>query len=251
MLFAGVTWFELALVAGMTIFASIVGGLTGYGTGLLLPLVLVPIIGAEAVVPVITVSAILTNFGRVTAFRSYFEKRCALLVFLAALPTCLIGAWGYTRLGGRGASLLIGTVLILLVPVRRLLKRLEIKLSQSGVAAASVGYGLIVGGASGTGVVLLSILMAAGLEAKAVIATDAGISMGLGLAKIVMFQNFGALPASSWMMALLIGVIALPGGYIARWMADRMTQRLHNGLLDAAVILGGVVMIYAALKGAA
>jgi len=249
MLFSTVTWAQLALVSGMTVFASIVGGLAGYGTGLLLPLVLVPIIGAEAVVPVITVSAILTNLGRVIAFRAKFEPRTALLVMITALPTCLLGAWGYTRLGGRGASLLIGAMLIGLVPLRRLLKRLQLTLSPPAVAAASIGYGLLVGGTSGTGIVLLSILMAAGLEATAVIATDAGISMGLGLAKIAIFQTFGALPLSSWLMAMLIGVLALPGAFIARWLSNRITARMHNGLLDAAVMLGGALMFAGALRG--
>lgn len=39
------------VAVGVTAFvASIIGGVAGYGTGLLMPLVLVPIIGAQAVV---------------------------------------------------------------------------------------------------------------------------------------------------------------------------------------------------------
>ena len=40
-----------------------VGGIAGYGTGALMPLILVPIVGAEPVVPIIAISALFTNFG--------------------------------------------------------------------------------------------------------------------------------------------------------------------------------------------
>ena len=40
---------QLVLIAVTALGAQIVGGIAGYGTGLLMPLVLVPLIGAEAV----------------------------------------------------------------------------------------------------------------------------------------------------------------------------------------------------------
>ena len=52
---------ELLLVAAMALFASIIGGVAGYGTGALMPLVLVPMVGAEPVVPIIAISALFTN----------------------------------------------------------------------------------------------------------------------------------------------------------------------------------------------
>lgn len=46
--FADISIFQLLLVAVMALFASIIGGLAGYGTGALMPLVLVPLVGALA-----------------------------------------------------------------------------------------------------------------------------------------------------------------------------------------------------------
>ena len=59
--FADISVLQLLLVAGVALFASVVGGLAGYGTGALMPLVLVPLIGAEPVVPIIAISSIFTN----------------------------------------------------------------------------------------------------------------------------------------------------------------------------------------------
>ena len=171
--FADISWVQLLLVACVALFASVVGGLAGYGTGALMPLVLVPLIGAEPVVPIIAISSVFTNFSRFTAFVRYVDRRKALIVMAAALLTTALGAYGYTRLTSAGASLVIGGMLILSVPLRRLLRRHSVRIGDRGLATGAVGYGLLVGGTAGSGVILLSLLMAAGLEGAAVIATDA------------------------------------------------------------------------------
>jgi uncharacterized membrane protein YfcA len=243
------TLLQYALVAAAGFAASVLGGVTGYGGGLLLPPILVPIVDAEAVVPIIGVSALFSNASRLAAFRAAFDPRRAALIAACALPPCLLGAWGYTRLSGPGVAVLIGAMLVLLVPARRLLGRRAGLLSPPGIALAGAGYGLLMGGTTGSGVVLLSILLAAGLEGAAVIATDAGISLLLGLAKTAVFQTAGALPASSWVMALLIGAVSTPGAFVARRLTRGLTVRVHTGILDAVVILGGLVLVLQGLRG--
>ena len=174
--FADISIAQLLLVAGVALFASVIGGLAGYGTGALMPQVLVPLIGAEPVVPIIAISSIFTNLSRFVAYVRYADRRKALIVVSAAILTTALGAYGYTRLSGAGAALVIGTMLILSVPLRRFAKRRDIRIGDGGLAVGSVGYGVVVGGTSGSGVILLSLLMAAGLEGAAVIATDAVIS---------------------------------------------------------------------------
>jgi uncharacterized protein len=247
--FADVTLLAYPLVALVAFVAAVIGGVAGYGTGLLLPPVLVPIIGAEAVVPVIAVSALMTNLSRLMAFRASFDAPRALLITLCALPSCLLGAYLFTQLSGGHVAILIGMVLIVLVPVRRVLTRLHGHLPNKSVAAASAAYSLLVGGTTGSGVVLLSILLAAGLQGPAVIATDAGISFVLGIAKTLIFQTAGALPPSSWIMAAVIGLAALPGAFIARRLAHRLTLKAHTAILDAVVILGGALLIGQGFSG--
>ena len=244
-----VTLTQYGLVAALAFVAAIIGGVAGYGTGLLLPPVLASLIGAEAVVPVMSVAGLMTNASRWFAFRHAFDARRAALITVCAVPTCLIGAYGYTRLSGPGVALLIGAVLILIVPARHVLARRRGQLSTPAVAAAGSGFGLLVGGTSGTGVVLLSILLAAGLGGRAVIATDAGISVALGVLKVAVFEGAGALPLAAWLMALLIGVAATPGAFIAKRLTDRLPLRAHTGILDAVVVLGGVFLITQGLRG--
>ena len=245
----GVTLQHYLLVALVAFLTAILGGVAGYGTGLLLPPILVPIIGPQAVVPVIAVSALMTNGSRLLAFRRFFDASRALLVTLCALPFCFIGAWLYTRLSSGHVAVLIGVVLIFLVPVRRILLSLHGALPPKGIAAAGAAYGLLVGGTTGSGVVLLSILLAAGLQGSAVIATDAGISLVLGVVKTLVFQTAGALPLSSWIMALVIGTAAMPGAFIARRLTDQLSLKAHTAILDAVVVLGGVILIVEGFSG--
>ena len=191
--FADISIAQLVLVGGVALFASIIGGLAGYGTGALMPLVLVPLIGAEPVVPIIAISAIFTNISRFVAYFRHADGRRALIVIAAAALTTALGAYGYTRLTNAGAAFVIGSMLILSVPLRRLLKRRDVRIGDTGLGVGAVGYGVVVGGTSGSGVILLSLLMAAGLEGAAVIATDAVISIVTSSSRF----RCSALPASS------------------------------------------------------
>ncbi|MGI8527456.1 MAG: sulfite exporter TauE/SafE family protein [Pseudolabrys sp.] len=246
--FANISLLQLAAVAGVALFASFLGGVSGYGTGALLPLVLVPLVGAEPVVPIIAISALFTNSSRVAAFARYVDRRRAAMALVAALPTCVLGAWGYTRLAGAGAAIVIGAMLIASVPLRRLLKHHNVQFGDAGFACGAVVYGVLVGGTAGSGVVMLSLLMAAGLEGAAVIATDAVISIVTGIVKISVFGIAGVLTAQVVAFALLIGLMALPGPFLARAFVERMPLHVHTAILDVVVFCGGLFLIAGALR---
>jgi len=246
--FADVSLAQLVLVGCVALFASVVGGLAGYGTGALMPLVLVPLIGAEPVVPIIAISSIFTNLSRLAAYLRYADRRRALIVVAGCGLTTALGAYGYTRLTGTGAAMVIGTMLILSVPLRRLARRRDLRIGDTGLALGSVGYGVVVGGTSGAGVILLSLLMAAGLEGAAVIATDAVISLATSIIKISVFGLAGAVTAQVLAFALLIGAVALPGAFLAKAFVERMPVHIHTAILDAVVIAGGIMMISSAAR---
>ena len=110
------------------------------------------------------------------------------------------------------------------------------RIGDTGLAAGSVGYGVLVGGTSGSGVILLSLLMAVGLEGAAVIATDAVISLVTSVIKISVFGMAGVVNAQVLAFAVLIGVVALPGAFLARAFVERMPVHIHTAILDFAVI---------------
>jgi uncharacterized protein len=242
------TLFQVASIVALAAFSAIAGGIAGYGTGALMPLVLVPMIGAAPVVPIIAISAMFSNTARVTAFRRTVDVRRALIALVVALPTCALGAWLYTLLSGRGAALVIGTMLIATVPLRRLLRRRGLQLDEKGFFAGAAIWGLLMGGTTGSGVILLSVMMAAGLEGAAVIATDAAVSVVTGVVKVGVFGLAGVLTPQVVVIACLIGAVTFPCTFIAKLIVERMPLHVHTALLDAVVITGGVVMIAGAFR---
>jgi uncharacterized membrane protein YfcA len=245
-IFADISIAQLALITGAALIASVIGGVSGYGTGALMPLVLVPMLGPAPVVPIIALSSMFSNAGRTAAFHRLIDARRVLIVLAAAIPTCMLGAWGYTMLTGRGAALVIGGMLVASVPLRRLLRRRGFALSDGALGASSIGYGVVVGGTTGSGIILLSLLMATGLQGGAAIATDALISIIISLVKLTVFGFAGVMDAQSVAVALLIGVIALPGSFLAKLLVERMPVHVHGAILDAVVIAGGATMAIAA-----
>jgi uncharacterized membrane protein YfcA len=200
------------------------------------------------VVPIIAISALFTNTSRASAFWRLIDWRRAAIIVACALPTTMVGAWGYTMLTGRGAMLVIGSMLALSVPLRRLSRRRGLTLRDGGLAVSSVFWGFLVGGTSGAGIILLSLLMAVGLEGAAVIATDAVISIIIGIAKIATFGVFGAVTPKVIAVALLIGVVAFPGAFLAKALVERLPVHVHTAILDAVVISGGLLMVLGAFR---
>lgn len=237
----------LLLVAGVAFIASLIGGVAGYGTGALMPLVLVPIVGAAPIVPIIAISALFNNASRMSAFRRYVDWRRAAIVVVCATPTCVVGAWGYAHLSGAGAAFVIGAMLIASVPLRRVLRRRDVKFDNGGLALGAVGYGFVVGGTAGSGVILLSLLLASGVGSAGVIATDAAISIVIGIVKVSVFGVAGVIDAQVVAFALLIGIVALPGAFLARAFVERMPIHVHTAILDGVVLLGGAFLIWRAL----
>jgi len=244
--FANVSIWQLLLVAGVALFASVLGGVAGYGTGALMPLILVPMVGAENVVPIIALAGMLTNMGRVFAYLKQVDWRKVWIVSLGAIPPCMVTAYGYTLLTGKGAQIVIGTMLILTVPLRYVMRKRALVLDDKGLFIGSVGYGTVVGGTVGAGVILLSVLMASGLAGAAVIATDAVISMTVGISRILVFGTAGAITIQTIAFALLIGVVAFPGAFLARAFVERLPIHIHTAILDAVVLVGGLVMVIGA-----
>jgi uncharacterized protein len=239
---------QFALIAGLAAFSAVAGGVAGYGTGALMPLVLVPLIGAAPVVPIVAISALFTNAARVFAFRSRLDLRRALIALVCALPTCVLGAWLYTLLSGRGAALVIGSTLIATVPLRRILKSRGRRLGEKGYAAGAAVWGVVMGGSTGAGIILLSLLMATGLEGAAVIATDAMVSAAMGVIKFSVFGLAGVITPVVLVIGLLIGLVGFFCTFLARLIVERLPVHVHTLILDGVVIVGGGMMIFGALR---
>ena len=90
--------------------------------------------------------------------------------------------------------------------------------------------------------------MATGLEGAAVIATDATVSIVVGVIKLAVFGVAGVVTPTVLAVGLLIGGIGCPSTFLAKLIVERLPVHVHTAMLDVVVIVGGTVMIFGALR---
>jgi uncharacterized membrane protein YfcA len=234
----------LAAVALLALGAAIIGGMGGFGTGVILTAALTPLIGVKAVVPVLAVAGVIINAGRFWFYRASLDRRALGVVLASALPFLVFGTWLYSVLDARAIGTILGIAVIASVPLRRLLRSREVTLATPGLAVGAGVFGLASGVATGTGVILVSLLLGTGLSGPAVLATDALATIALDLCKAALFQRFDLMDAQSFSTGLVIGVATIPGSAIAAWLVTRVGAKLHVLFMETLIIGGGAFMLW-------
>jgi uncharacterized membrane protein YfcA len=235
---------SLAIVAALGIAGAVVGGIGGFGTGIILTAGLAPLIGVKNVIPVMTVASAIINIGRFWFYRSSLETGKLAIVLACAAPFLVIGVWIYSALDARAIGTMLGIVVIASVPVRRTLKRHAIALGNRGLAIGSGVFGLAHGVASGVGVIMVSLLLGTGMSGQAVLATDALISIVLDVCKAGLFQRFSLLSEEIVVAGIIVGVATIPGSAAAAWMVKRMHAHLHVLFMEGLILIGGASLLW-------
>ncbi|MFM2129144.1 MAG: hypothetical protein RL477_690 [Pseudomonadota bacterium] len=244
-----ITLANFALIAGATVFASLVSGMSGFGGGLIIAAVIAPIIGVKALVPVIGIVMLFNNAGRVWVYRHGLDLKTAGLVFACSAPTAIFGAYFYSRLDDRAIALILGLVLIASVPLRRWLAHREIRLGARGLGIFGVVWGFMNSTMIGTGLLVIPVLMGAGLFSQALLATDAAIAVGINIVKAIAFSRFDVLTFDLILAATVIGLFTFPGTWAAGWIVKRTSLRIHTLLMEAIIVIAGASFIWHYLRG--
>ena len=238
----------LAAVAALALFAAIISGMGGFGTGIILTAALTPLIGVKAVVPVLAVAGVVINAGRFWFYRASLDRRTLVLVLSASLPFLVLGTWIYTVLDARALGTVLGVLIILSIPLRRFLQARKILLGTVGITAGAGVFGLASGIATGTGVILVSLLLGAGLAGPAILATDALATIVLDLCKAALFQRFDLLDTQAFFTGLVIGLATIPGSAFAAFLVRRLNAHLHILFMEGLILVGGAFMLWHSWK---
>ena len=63
-----------------------------------------------------------------------------------------------------------------------------------------------------------------------------------------MFGLAGVIGPRTIAFALLIGLVAFPGAFLAKAFVGRLPIHVHTAILDAVVLFGGAVMVFGAFR---
>ena len=76
----------------------------------------------------------------------------------------------------------------------------------------------------------------------------AALKTGINHAACTIPSLAGVVTAQVIAFAMLIGIMALPGAFLAKAFVERMPVHMHTAILDAVVLLGGFFLVYGALR---
>lgn len=220
------------------------GGLSGYGTGLLVTLFITPLLGPKALIPVISVMMLINNASRVWFYRAGLRPGLVLRVSLVAVPAAWLGAELYVRLESEAVQAILGAVLIASVPLRRWVAHHEITPGPLALYAIGGAFGFLSSVIVGAGLLVVPTLMGVGLAGPALLATDAAIAVVVNASKSLIFGALDALSLELAALAAVMGLSTVPGTWLAAWVVRRTSIRLHTAFVEGLLVVGGALMMF-------
>ena len=237
----------LAAIA-VCFFAGMLGGLSGYGAGILVTLFIAPIVGPKALIPMMSVLMLINNGSRVWFYRTHMNVGTVLRISAVAIPMAWIGAELYVKMDSAIVQTVLGGVLVASVPLRRIMAGKAMTPSTVGVYGIGAAYGFLSSIIVGAGMLIVPLLMGIGFAGPALLATDAAIAVMVNLAKTLIFGTLDALSLKYFFLALTMGVFTIPGTACAAWLVRRTSIRLHTMMIEGLILIGGTTMLLGGLN---
>ena len=99
----------------------------------------------------------------------------------------------------------------------------------------------------GMGPVLNPFLINAGIDKEELVGTKAAQSFFLGLAQVSGYVFFGLLTKTLWIYGIALGLGAILGNLIGKWLLFRMSKLAFRRWLITIMVLSGIVLIVKAV----
>ena len=230
-------WLALALGA---VVASTIGGVVGFGAGIIMLPLIAWTLGARASVPVLTVAMLFGNAGRVWFSREEVQPRVVAYFLIGAVPATIAGATLYTHLEVEWISRILGTFMLLSVPLRRWLSRRGVWVRLRHFPLIGAGFGFLSALVSSVGPVMSPFFLGYGLRRGAYIGTDALCTVGMYVVRIIVFGRFALLTPPTLTAGILIGVVMVSGAWMGRHLLDRISERVFLLLIEAILVVCGL-----------
>lgn len=246
-LFASLGFLELSILILTAFFASVVSGISGYGGGMTLGLLVSFFIPIKLLVPLMSVFVLFSNLSRMYYYRKSIFWKKGIYFAIISTPFLIAGTNFYASVSPKTLYFCLGFGLAFIVILRRVFKKINLNIGWFGLGVMAVFYGTISGVILGPGSVLLTALAANGLVGAQIIATDSFVTLINVIIRIISFWNLGLLNSDALYVGSMIGIVSIFGSYTAKKIADKLGVKMHTIIIEICVIIGGAAMIYRAL----
>ena len=229
----------LVLIAGALV-ASVVGGVAGFGAGIIMLPLMAWVGGVRAAVPVLTVTMLVGNLSRIWWSRGEIDRAVVIRFALGAMPATALGTALYAGASSEGLGRIVGAFLVLSVPLRRILawNFFQMRLRHFPLLGAVVGLlsGLVVT----TGPINTPFFLAYGLRRSAYIGTESVCAMAMHLARGAALAGYQLLTWEIMAIGLVLGGTMFAGSWLGRRLLDRMSDRIFLGIIEVLVAAMGL-----------
>ena len=227
------------LVVGALV-GSLVGGVAGFGTGIIMLPLVAWVLGLRSAVPVLTVTMSIGNLSRIWWSRGEVDRAVVLRFALGAMPATALGTAISVGAPAEWLGRFIGVFLIASVPLRRLLATdfLRMRLRYFPVLGAFIG--LISGLVVTTGPLNTPFFLAYGLRRSAYIGTEAVCAMAMHLARGATLARYALLTWETLAVGVVLGGTMFAGTWLGRRLLDRMSDRVFLGIIEALLVVMGL-----------
>jgi len=241
---------DLAFVLAVGLVAGTLSGIVGFGASIMLMPVLVIAYGPLAAVPIMAIASVMANLSRVMVWWREVDWRACAAYSATGVPAAALGARTLLLLPPRVVEIALGAFFIAMIPVRRWLAARALELHLWHLALAGLFIGFLTGIVVTTGPISVPAFLAYGLVKGAFLATEAAGSLGIYVAKSIVFRSFGALPWEAIVKGLVIGSSLMAGSYLAKRFVLKLPAERFRLLMDGMMLMSGLAMLWAALAPA-
>ncbi len=242
----GVT--TIVVVGLLAILTAAIHGATGVAGGFLMTAALAVVIGIKPVVPVMSVALLISHSSRIFLNRENFNKDVFLLVVLPAIPCIMLSAWLYGKMSSTLIAVLLGTVVLLSIPLRRWARSRKIKTTRSTLRGVAAVYGGISGASIGGGMLLIPFMLGFGLTKEGFVATLAAIAFTTNVSRIAIFGSTALLDTQFLLLGVFVGLMTIPGNYLGRSILRKLTNDRHAMMVDVLTLVGALNFFWMALN---
>ena len=234
----------IVLVALAAFSTALFHSVAGFAGALLLSVLLAPLIGIRAVVPVVAFAMIISNINRIFLFRDAIDWKAYRAIMVTGLPGIIAGAIVYLYLPVKAIAIVMGCFLLISIPLRRVFKKRNYKVGYRGLSAVGVVYGPISGTVFGGGMILGPFFLGAGIVGQSLVGVVAALGLTLNITKSIVFGAGSLLDQELISLGVLVGVCTIPGGMLGKWIVKNTDIEVHTVIVETLMFAGGCYFLY-------
>ena len=232
-----------AAVIATSLFAAVIGGVTGMSTGIIAIPVLIFAFGVRLAIPIITVAMLFNTLSRSIVNWNDVDWQVARWYSIGAVPAAVIGgvtfAYAPTELLARG----LGVFLLALVVYRHLPIAVGRGMPLRGFLPVGLGQGFFSALFGGAGPFGAHFFMAYGLTKNAFVGTVAVGTFLVSIAKAVVYGGLDLLDVETFLVASGIGLIMAVGAYAGARIVRHVPERLFIRAVEGLMIASGLLLL--------